>query len=67
MQDPGFQTLVNNYQQYLMQQMVQEQNKLTGRLGVSPTQDGLQKRGADADGEIAVSCQRSSQSAGPKT
>lgn len=42
MQDPGFQTLVNNYQQYLMQQMVQEQNKLTGRLGVSPTQDGLQ-------------------------
>lgn len=42
MQDPGFQELVNNYQKYLMQQMVQEQNKLTGRLGVSPTQDGLQ-------------------------
>lgn len=40
---PGpFRELVANYQGYLTQQMVQEQNKVVGRLGVTPAQPGLQ-------------------------
>lgn len=40
---PGpFRELVGNYQAYLTQQLVQEQNKVTGRLGTAPTQGGIQ-------------------------
>lgn len=36
--DPNFQELYANRQKYLMQQLVQEQNKTVGRLGTTPLQ-----------------------------
>lgn len=42
-QQPGpFQKLLENYRKYLEQQINQEQNKLTGRLGVTPIHGGVQ-------------------------
>ena len=40
-----FQALVTNYQKYLTQQLTQEQNKVVGRLGVTPMQGGPQSAG----------------------
>jgi hypothetical protein len=52
-QDEGFRTLVENYSAYLQQQATQEQNKVVGRLGTTPTQGvpGLYAAGAAAQGE----------------
>jgi len=36
--DPMFRELLGNYQKYLTQQDVQDENKLVGRLGTAPTQ-----------------------------
>lgn len=42
-QQPGpFQTLLENYRKYLAQQITQEDNKVVGRLGVTPMQGGMQ-------------------------
>jgi hypothetical protein len=41
-QDPQFADLLANYQKYLTQQVTQEHNKLTGRLGTAPLQGGMQ-------------------------
>lgn len=43
--DQLFQELVSNYQKYLTQQIVQDQNKVVGRLGVAPMQGGPQSAG----------------------
>ena len=37
--DPLFQRLLENRQKYLTQQVVQEQNKVIGRLGTTPVQE----------------------------
>lgn len=54
--DPLFQSLVQNYQKYLTQQDVQEQNKLVGRIGTQPTQSvpGLYAGGAQAPSPAAA-------------
>lgn len=54
--DPIFQGLVQNYQKYLVQQLTQEQNKLTGKLGVAPTQGvaGLYGAGVQAPEAVPV-------------
>jgi len=52
--DETFRKLVENYQKYLMQQNVQEENKLVGRLGTQPTQSapGLYQAGMTAPGAV---------------
>jgi hypothetical protein len=40
--DQLFAALVENYQKYLTQQLVQDQNKVVGKLGVTPMQSGPQ-------------------------
>lgn len=41
-QPTPFQKLVENYRRYLQQQITQEQNKVVGRLGVTPMQGDMQ-------------------------
>lgn len=52
--DPEFRALLENRQKYLTQQLVQEQNKVVGRLGTMPLQGNGQPTGAPAPAAGAV-------------